>query len=76
MDISVCVFFLVAILCNPVSTDLPILARMMYANNVSAFDLRKPMPADVDIPRLREGRVGAFFWYEACTSCVRILTRR
>lgn len=36
---------------------------MRYANNVSAFDLNKPMPGHVDIPRLRKGRVGGFFWY-------------
>ena len=49
--------------------DLPILVRNRYANNVSAFDLRKRMPGQVDIPRLREGRVGGFFWsvYVPCT---------
>lgn len=44
------------------STDLPILVRELYANNISAFDLNSPMPAHVDIPRLRKGRVGGFFW--------------
>ena len=43
--------------------DLPELVRTHYANNVSAFDLNKPMPGHVDIPRLRKGRVGGFFWY-------------
>ena len=34
----------------------------MYANNVTAIDLESKMPAHVDIPRLRKGRVGGFFW--------------
>ncbi|KAI0814758.1 membrane dipeptidase-domain-containing protein [Irpex lacteus] len=42
--------------------DLPIFVRAAYANNASAFDLRKTMPQHVDIPRLREGGVGGFFW--------------
>ncbi|KAK7045708.1 hypothetical protein VNI00_007541 [Paramarasmius palmivorus] len=42
--------------------DLPIQARERYANNVSAIDLESEMPMHVDIPRLREGRVGGFFW--------------
>lgn len=42
--------------------DLPILVRMKYANNVSAVDLNDEMPGHVDIPRLRKGKVGAFFW--------------
>lgn len=42
--------------------DLPILTRFRYANNVSAFDLHGRMPGHVDIPRLREGKVGGFFW--------------
>jgi len=42
--------------------DLPILVRFRYANNVSDFDLHGRMPAHVDIPRLREGKVGGFFW--------------
>ncbi|TCD62475.1 hypothetical protein EIP91_006823 [Steccherinum ochraceum] len=42
--------------------DLPILVRERYANNASAFDLEKEMPAHVDIPRLRKGQVGGFFW--------------
>ena len=45
-----------------VSSDLPELVRVSYANNVSAFDLNGPMPGHVDIPRLRKGRVGGFFW--------------
>jgi len=42
--------------------DLPILVRERFANNASAFDLRKEMPGHVDIPRLRKGQVGGFFW--------------
>lgn len=45
-----------------VSPDLPELVRVRYANNVSAFDLNGPMPGHVDIPRLRKGGVGGFFW--------------
>ena len=43
--------------------DLPELARVLYANNVSAFNLNEQMPKHVDIPRLRTGKVGGFFWY-------------
>jgi len=41
---------------------------MFYANNVSAFNLNEPMIGHVDIPRLRKGRVGGFFWsvYVGC----------
>jgi len=48
--------------------DLPILTRFQYANNVSAIDLESEMPAHVDIPRLRKGKVGGFFWsvYVSC----------
>jgi len=48
--------------------DLPILVREYYGNNASAFDLKSPMIGHVDIPRLREGRVGGFFWsvYVGC----------
>ncbi|KAG7090950.1 hypothetical protein E1B28_010020 [Marasmius oreades] len=42
--------------------DLPILARTRYANNVSEIDLENTMPEHVDIPRLRKGKVGGFFW--------------
>ncbi|KAI0706086.1 membrane dipeptidase-domain-containing protein [Cytidiella melzeri] len=42
--------------------DLPIYIRMAYANNASAFDLDKGIPQHVDIPRLRKGGVGGFFW--------------
>ncbi|KAJ7497049.1 membrane dipeptidase-domain-containing protein [Mycena latifolia] len=48
--------------------DLPILLRMLYANNVSAVDLAHEFAGHVDIPRLREGKVGGFFWsvFVAC----------
>ncbi|GAA6039029.1 hypothetical protein JCM8097_000161 [Rhodosporidiobolus ruineniae] len=44
--------------------DLPILARSYYANQINdpELDLRKPAKGEVDIPRLREGKVGGFFW--------------
>ena len=44
-------------------TDLPILARRQFSNNVSAIDLKSEMPGHVDIPRLRKGKVGGFFWW-------------
>jgi len=48
--------------------DLPYLVRAYYANNVSALDLHGTMPGQVDITRLRDGHVGAFFWsvYTPC----------
>ncbi|EGN99588.1 hypothetical protein SERLA73DRAFT_88074 [Serpula lacrymans var. lacrymans S7.3] len=42
--------------------DLPYVVRLGYRNNVSAVDLEAPMPLQVDIPRLRKGMVGGFFW--------------
>ncbi|GAA5972202.1 hypothetical protein JCM11641_002356 [Rhodosporidiobolus odoratus] len=44
--------------------DLPILARWYYANQIDdpEFDLRAPTKGEVDIPRLRKGKVGGFFW--------------
>ncbi|WVW80347.1 hypothetical protein I302_102327 [Kwoniella bestiolae CBS 10118] len=42
--------------------DLPEFARAVYGNNISAFDLNKPSKGHVDIPRIREGSLGAFFW--------------
>ncbi|EIM79965.1 uncharacterized protein STEHIDRAFT_87915 [Stereum hirsutum FP-91666 SS1] len=42
--------------------DLPDLVRNLYHNNISSFDLESPMPGEVDIPRLKKGRVGSFFW--------------
>ncbi|GAA5898726.1 hypothetical protein JCM6882_000908 [Rhodosporidiobolus microsporus] len=50
--------------------DLPILARWYYANQVNdpELDLRKEAKGQVDIPRLRKGKVGGFFWsvYVSC----------
>ncbi|KAI6121311.1 membrane dipeptidase-domain-containing protein [Pisolithus sp. B1] len=50
--------------------DLPVVARYGWRNNVSAIPLHDKMPMHVDIPRLREGRVGGFFWsvYVPCPS--------
>lgn len=42
--------------------DLPVVYRYNVANNISAINLREPTLGHVDIPRLREGRVGAFWW--------------
>jgi len=42
--------------------DLAWLVRLEYSNNATAIDLDKPMPGEVDIPRLRAGHVGGFFW--------------
>ncbi|KAJ7078838.1 membrane dipeptidase-domain-containing protein [Mycena belliarum] len=42
--------------------DLPIRLRIAVANNVSAVDLEHPFVGHVDIPRLRKGKVGGFFW--------------
>ena len=47
----------------PLLTDLPFLTRDEFANNVSAIDLGSEMPGHVDIPRLRKGKVGGFFWW-------------
>lgn len=48
--------------------DLPILLRYAFGNNVSAVDLSKEFVGHVDIPRLRTGKVGGFFWsvYVGC----------
>ncbi|KAI9457104.1 membrane dipeptidase-domain-containing protein [Lactarius psammicola] len=50
--------------------DLPWLVRSAYRNNATAVDLGKPTLGHVDIPRLRTGRVGGFFWsvYTPCPS--------
>lgn len=48
--------------------DLPLIARRSYGNNASAIDLASRMPSDVDIPRLKEGKVGGFFWYASSFS--------
>ncbi|KAF8742115.1 metallo-dependent hydrolases superfamily Peptidase M19 family, partial [Rhizoctonia solani] len=42
--------------------DLPIMVRMEYRNNISRFDMNKAMKYHVDIPRLRQGKVGGYFW--------------
>jgi len=42
--------------------DLPWLARATWRNNVSDIPLDVESPGHVDIPRLREGKVGGFFW--------------
>ncbi|CAE6522109.1 unnamed protein product [Rhizoctonia solani] len=42
--------------------DLPELVRTVYKNNITAFNLHERMPGHVDIPRIRKGRVGGFFW--------------
>ncbi|KAF8441768.1 membrane dipeptidase-domain-containing protein [Boletus edulis BED1] len=48
--------------------DLPYFVRMGWRNNVSAIPLDLELPGHVDIPRLREGKVGGFFWsvYVSC----------
>ncbi|GJJ05984.1 hypothetical protein Clacol_000171 [Clathrus columnatus] len=48
--------------------DLPILVRHGFRNNVTAVDLRRPTPGHLDIPRLRTGKLGGFFWsvYVSC----------
>ncbi|WVQ71086.1 hypothetical protein IAR50_000611 [Cryptococcus sp. DSM 104548] len=42
--------------------DLPEVARVVYGNDLNRFDLNKPTAGHVDIPRLRSGHLGAFFW--------------
>jgi len=42
--------------------DLPLVYRFTAANNISAINLREPAFGHLDIPRLREGRVGGFWW--------------
>ncbi|KAI6026414.1 renal dipeptidase family, partial [Pisolithus microcarpus] len=50
--------------------DLPAVVRYGWRNNVSAIPLHDKMPMHVDIPRLREGKAGGFFWsvYVPCPS--------
>ncbi|KAG6821016.1 hypothetical protein H0H93_007906 [Arthromyces matolae] len=49
---------------------LPMIVRERYANNATATDLNSRMPGHVDIPRLRKGKVGGFFWsvYMGCST--------
>ncbi|KAG8691790.1 hypothetical protein FRC11_009555 [Ceratobasidium sp. 423] len=49
--------------------DMPIMLRDVYRNNITKFDLNKRMKYQVDIPRLRQGKVGGFFWsvFVECT---------
>ncbi|ODN84290.1 hypothetical protein L202_00271 [Cryptococcus amylolentus CBS 6039] len=42
--------------------DLPEVARLVYGNDLNKFDLNKPTAGHVDIPRLRSGHLGGFFW--------------
>lgn len=42
--------------------DLPVLARYAFRNNATAIDLESDLYGHVDIPRLRKGQVGGFFW--------------
>jgi len=42
--------------------DLAWLARLEYGNNVTSIDLDEPTIGQVDVPRLRSGHVGGFFW--------------
>ncbi|KAL7423738.1 hypothetical protein Q5752_001320 [Cryptotrichosporon argae] len=49
--------------------DLPEFARSLYGNNLSAFDLDAELPGHVDIPRIKKGYLGGFFW-SVYTDCV------
>ncbi len=42
--------------------DLPWVIREKFARNVEGYDISRVSEYDTDIPRLREGRVGAQFW--------------
>ncbi|KZW03285.1 hypothetical protein EXIGLDRAFT_636450 [Exidia glandulosa HHB12029] len=48
--------------------DLPWLVRELNGNNVTQVDLRKAFPGHLDIPRIKQGRLGGFFWsvYTPC----------
>ncbi|KAJ7188553.1 membrane dipeptidase-domain-containing protein [Mycena filopes] len=49
--------------------DLPILLRSRFGNNLTAVDLTKEFVGHVDIPRLRQGKVGGFFWSVCAIGC-------
>ncbi len=55
--------------CQDGHIDLAWLMRLERSNNATAIDLNKPTIGHVDIPRLRAGHVGGFFW------CVNLLCR-
>ena len=57
------------------SPDLPELARRGWRNNVSDIPLDVGLPMHVDIPRLREGKVGGLFWYAFLTYFALALTQ-
>ncbi|GAA5889053.1 hypothetical protein JCM5296_007151 [Sporobolomyces johnsonii] len=42
--------------------DLPVVTRFMYRNQIGDIDMNSTIKGHVDIPRLRAGRVGGFFW--------------
>ncbi|CEQ38832.1 SPOSA6832_00310 [Sporobolomyces salmonicolor] len=42
--------------------DLPVITRFMYRNQIGDIDMNSTIKGHVDIPRLRAGRVGGFFW--------------
>nr|ODO02587.1 membrane dipeptidase [Cryptococcus depauperatus CBS 7855] len=42
--------------------DLPDFARSVFGNNISSFNLYETTPGHLDIPRLRDGLLGGFFW--------------
>ena len=54
--------------CQDGHIDLAWLMRLKRSNNATAIDLDKPTIGHVDIPRLRAGHVGGFFW------CVNLLS--
>jgi hypothetical protein len=63
MDTLVCFVALLVLCSYNVLSDLPLVARFGWRNNVTEVPLDSQMPMHVDIPRLREGKVGGFFWY-------------
>ncbi|KAB5593404.1 hypothetical protein CTheo_3142 [Ceratobasidium theobromae] len=57
--------------------DLPLMVREVYRNNITKFNMRERMELQVDIPRLRAGKVGGFFWsvYVDCADAGTDFTR-